>query len=99
LPTDLRRLAQNVLTLSYGVQTSMEEIWAAVDAATAAGHGAATLNLSPYGAIIDSLIRKFGLRVFDSLAEKREWVFVPDEIDLTGLPLAVSARIIRSATA
>lgn len=99
LPVDLRRLAQNVLKLSFDVQKRMNDIWTAVDDATKAGQGAATLNLSPYGAVIESLIWKFGISVFAPLANSDRWLFVPDEIDLTGLPVAVSAKIIRSATA
>jgi len=98
LPTDLRRLAQNVLELSYSLERPMEEIWGAVGEATEMGAGANTLNLSPYASIIDSLIRKFGVSVFNPLGLNNRSVFVPDEIDLTGLPPAVAKRIIRPAT-
>src|SRR5512133_3150236 len=45
------------------------DLWIALDEATKAGEGIATLNLSPYGAVISALVRKFGPSLFDPLAK------------------------------
>ena len=61
------------------------------------GEGAKTLNLSPYGAIVASLVRKRGAALFDPLGERwnKRLLFVPLEISLPDLPDAVQRMLIR----
>jgi hypothetical protein len=52
LPKDLRRLAENISELPRLLKIPISDLWIALDEATKAGEGTATLNLSPYGAVI-----------------------------------------------
>ncbi len=100
LPQDLRRLAQNVDELIWILKLDFSELWKTVDEATAAGEGAKTLNLSPYGSIMAALIRKHGSELFKSLAhpKSRASLFVAGEIDLPTLPTGAEAKVIRPPT-
>jgi hypothetical protein len=96
LPSDLRRLAQNIGDIARLLKVSLDELWECVDEATAAGAGTKTLNLSPHGAILSALLQKRGPEIFHQLAcAKRGQVFVPREIELPSLPKGVTDRIIR----
>ncbi len=96
LPRDRRTLAQNILTLGSTLRLETEKIWEALDDATAAGHGAATLNLSPFAATLAALLRKRGAALFGPLAKARQSVFVPLEIDLPQLQPEILAKIVRA---
>lgn len=100
LPKDLRRLGQNILELSEAIGLAMEELWRIVDEATAAGEGAKTINLSPYGAIITAVLKKWGPDGFRLPGEKwnKSRLFVPNEIDLPAFPADVQAKVIRTDT-
>ena len=96
LPTDLRRLADNVLSLSYKLDIAMDAIWKAVDEATVAGEGALTLNLSPYATILSALVRKMGADAFSPLGNSRSKdVFVPREVSLPDLSERIKQKIIQ----
>ena len=78
-----RRLALNIGDVARLLRVSLDELWKCVDEATAAGAGTKTLNLSPHGAILSSLLQQRGPNVFQELANaKRGQVFVPLEIEL-----------------
>lgn len=100
LPKDLRRLAQILADLSSLLSIPLAEIWAAIDEATRAGEGTNTLNLSPYGAILASLIRQRGSELFDRLAcaTRRGSLFVPLEVSLPEVSAAAKERIIQPPT-
>ena len=97
LPTDLLRLATTISDAAKWLSIPLNQIWVAVDAASAVGEGAKTLNLSPYAAIIASLIRQRGARAFENLADPRcpGAIFVPLEIDLPAIAAAGMAKVIR----
>ena len=97
LPRDLRRLAQNIKDLSRLLQISLSDLWAAVDSATALGGGAKTLDLSPYGAILTSLLPRYHDNLCRSLgrSDQKRKLFVPSEIEITNLPEAAARRLIR----
>jgi hypothetical protein len=100
LPTDLRRLAQNIEGLAKVLRIEHESIWEAVDEATAAGYGAETLDLSPYAAVVAALIAKRGAALFNSLAHPkcRDHLFVPLEVELPSLSREVMQRIVQPPT-
>jgi hypothetical protein len=96
LPKVLRRLALNISHLGRLLRLGREEVWAALEEATEAGEGAKTLDLSPYGAMLASLIRRRGAGLFGPLAKPgRDALFVPLEVELPPLPDAARRRIVQ----
>ena len=57
-PADLRRLAENIASLCEAVDLSISDLKAVIAVETAAGKGAQTRNLSPYGIAVASLLRQ-----------------------------------------
>ncbi len=98
LPKDLRRLAQTICDLAETLRIKVDDIWAALDAATHAGAGVNTLDLSPYGATLAALIAARGAPLFEPLSHPkcRESVFVPAEVDLPVLHADAYDHIVRS---
>jgi hypothetical protein len=101
LPDDLRRLAHNVLELSRILQLPIAVLWQAVDEATASGEGSKTLNLSPYGAILQSLLKKYDAGLLKPLEHPkcRDKLFVPHEVILPTVSATITERIIRPPAA
>ena len=97
LPTDLKRLAENIVNLSRSLELKPDELWRVVDEATHNGSGAKLLNLSPYAATLDALFNAKGQALFDSLGKYyiKNSIFVPDEITLPNLPADVMKKIVR----
>lgn len=97
LPSDLRRLAENVEDLQFVLRVESPDLWDAVDEATRQGEGAATLDLSPYSAILRALIHKKGTPLFDALKRNRgnAKIFVPVEVELPTLPSQIMERIVQ----
>lgn len=98
LPKDLRRLAQTICELSETLRVSVEDIWVALDDASAVGAGVKTMDLSPYAATLAALISARGASLFAPLAHSkcRASVFVPAEIELPDLSVEISKHIIRT---
>jgi hypothetical protein len=96
LPTNVLGLAHNVIDLARALRLDISEVWKSLDAGSAAGRGAKTLNLSPYGAILESLILERGVTLFDPLGHKsnNRSIFIPLEIELPVLSSAISAWVI-----
>lgn len=92
LPKDVQRLAQNVIHLSQCLKVGLPVIWQALDEATQKGQGAKQLNLSPYSAILESLISKRGAPLFGPLGDpnNKRNLFIPLEVELP--PLAASIK-------
>lgn len=97
LPHDLRRLAENILTLARILRLEPTDVWAAVDEATAMGDGAKSLNLSPFSATLAALIRKHQAGLFTDLAKSKnkDRIFVPAEVVLPVLDEGTLAKIVR----
>lgn len=98
LPRDLRRLSQSIIDLCRTLRIDSSDLWGAVDEATTRGEGAKTLNLSPYGALLESLIVKYGGRLFDPLGhpKNRNYIFIPAEIRVPDLKIEISRFVIRT---
>jgi len=87
LPEDCVRLANTINELIKDLGFSADQLWQAVDKETKNGRGAETLNLSPYGAIVQSLLAVEFDRMAKYLGEtpgrgRRFRVFMPREIEL-----------------
>ena len=87
LPEDCVRLAKTINKLIKDLGFSVDRLWQAVDKETKNGRGAETLNLSPYGAIVQSLLAVEFDRMAEYLRKKpagpRQFrVFIPREIEL-----------------
>jgi hypothetical protein len=97
LPVNIQGLAKNIMDLADRLRLNLEDVWPAVDEATADGRGAKLLNLSPYAAILEALIAARGGDLFRPLAhpKNRHFVFVPGEIDLPALPHGAERFITR----
>ncbi len=97
LPYDIQRLAQSVLYLKRCLRRSLLDIWQALDEATEKGLGTKQLNLSPYGAILEALIVKYGAPLFGSLGHEQNklYIFVPLEIELPILATSIKKWLIR----
>jgi len=97
LPKDLLRLASTFYQLMEKLNFGFDELWGITDKATAAGHGANTLNLSPYSAVLTALIEEKGAKLFEPLQHsRRDFVFVPAEITLPHVPKSVLRQLIRT---
>lgn len=84
LPKDLVRLANNVMTIIESVNIDINRLSKILDEETKIGKGAKTLNLSPYGIIIQSIVNREGKRFFGYLSSesKQFKVFIPKEIEI-----------------
>ena len=98
LPKDRRRLAQNVLDLCTLLQIKHQRMFEMLDRATEMGQGAEMLDLSPYGAILASMIREKGASLFDPLKQEdlHDRLFVPREVQTPDLPAEVELKLIRT---
>ncbi len=98
LPKVLRRLAQIIMKVRSTLDITWDDLWAAFDEATGREEGANTLNLSPYGALLEALITKCGPDLFNPLGhpKNRQYLFIPAEIVVPDLPKKISQFIIRT---
>jgi hypothetical protein len=101
LPENLKRLGENVQNLMIAIRIGKDHLAEIIDAETAVGRGARTLNLSPYGAIVQSVINQdrakiLGFLIDDHIPSSRrimlpsdlEW---PEGVDITVFKRAVIA--------
>lgn len=84
LPEDIKRLSMNVLGLIDAIGISVSRLREILQEEEAAGRGSRTENLSPYGAIVQSLIRREPSATKRMLCSKdREFaIWIPSEIDV-----------------
>lgn len=98
LPGDLRRLAENVCAVADTSGCGLADLEAVLEAETAAGRGANTRNLSPFGVVVASLLRQrqeqFVRALSDAPRRYRPRVVIHPEVDL---PKDVDTSTWRSA--
>lgn len=84
LPADKKRLAENINTLITKVGIEVATLSRILREETRLGRGANTLNLSPYGTIVQSLFNQEpGKMKKYVMGKEREFkVFVPKELEL-----------------
>lgn len=98
LPDDRVRLAKNVSSLLAAAKIEIEDFDKILLEETESGRGAKTLNLSPYGAIVQSLIYLAEEQILDLLhkTKSRSWCLpLTPEIEL---PQGLSFASIKNAT-
>lgn len=89
LPSDVKRLAENIDNLLNALEIDRGRLKKILREETAKGGGTKTLNLSPFGIVVQSICLHEYDRMKELLQgeEERFRVFLPDEIlDLTELP-------------
>jgi hypothetical protein len=85
LPKDIVRLARNVASLCKALNIELEELRRIIDRETRAGRGTKTLNLSPFGIIVQSIINQSPGKIKTFLTKNsRDFkLFIPEEVELT----------------
>lgn len=83
LPTDVRRLAENIQALAAAVKINVTRLRAILERQQQQGKGALTRNLSPYGIVVQSLLSECPeqLMALLSAADVRRKVVIPAEIE------------------
>jgi ppGpp synthetase/RelA/SpoT-type nucleotidyltranferase len=86
LPNDKKRLAENIDQLLKNINLDQEELRQILDKETSNGKGVNTLNLSPYGTIVQSIINQNPEVLIQYLKKKSKKfkVYIPDEIVIPG---------------
>jgi len=85
LPTDIRRLAENVVGLMELMKLRIEQLKAALDAERERGRGPLTQNLSPYGIVLEALLAEFPIEFKTALTLTEKWrqkIVIPAELQL-----------------
>lgn len=86
LPSDIRRLAENVRSLAKRLNVKPAELLDIMKSETEAGRGAKTLNLSPYGAIVQALLKTRRIEILKALKSEpkdgRLPLLIPAEVEL-----------------
>lgn len=83
LPSDIRRLAQNIMTLANLVKLDANALRLLLDEEKAVGRGPLIGNLSPYGAVLQTLIYRKQEALNSALKSKqKKVVLIPAEVDL-----------------
>ena len=96
LPRDLLRLTGNIRDLLANFKMSVSKLKELLDAENREGRGVHTLNLSPYSILLETIKRQ-DLGTFQDafvVGDCNKQIFIPREIDLTGIQLADPTKII-----
>jgi hypothetical protein len=83
LPTDVRRLAENIQALAAAVKIDVPRLEAILQHQQQQGKGPLTRNLSPYGIVVQSLLSECPTQFMTwlSATTARRKVVIPAEID------------------
>lgn len=82
-PRDLVRLAETVKDLLRALKLDLNDLSHIIQTETDAGRGTNTLNLSPYGIIVQSLLNQRADALISYLRKNKDFkVFIPDEIEI-----------------
>jgi ppGpp synthetase/RelA/SpoT-type nucleotidyltranferase len=88
LPTDIRRLAENVKGLMELMKLRVNQLKTALDAERGRGRGPLTQNLSPYGIVLQTLMTEFPAEFKNALTLPETWrqqkIVIPAELPLPG---------------
>ena len=96
LPNDLRRLAENIIFLAKSVSIDADQLRDLLIQEREEGRGPLTMNLSPYGVIVQTLLNREFDKLSSALArdDARIRILIPEEIDL---PPSADVSLWRSA--
>jgi ppGpp synthetase/RelA/SpoT-type nucleotidyltranferase len=83
LPTDVRRLAENIQALTTAVKIDVTQLQTILERQQQQGKGPLTRNLSPYGIVVQSLLNECPTQFMAwlSAADVRGKVVIPAEIE------------------
>lgn len=83
LPTDVRRLAENIQALAAAVKIDVTRLQAILERQQHQGKGPLTRNLSPYGIVVQSLLSECPTQFMTwlSATNERRKVVIPAEIE------------------
>jgi hypothetical protein len=101
LPKDINRLAENVLLLISNVGITEAELDEIIKKESSTGRGSLTVNLSPFGAILQGIInhRTDAFCSYLSGDEKRYKIFLTKDIDIpAGVVIRGNKNIIQAST-
>lgn len=86
LPTDIRRLAENVKGLMELMKLRVNQLKTALDVEKSRGRGPLTQNLSPYGIVLQTLMTEFPTEFKSALTLPEVWrqqkIVIPAELPL-----------------
>jgi len=84
LPRDKRRLAENVQGLAGGLDIGIDELGDILRSETRDGRGAALLNLSPYGVVVQSVMNHAEAKIAKFLACRmaKTRLFITPELEV-----------------
>lgn len=99
LPFDLLRLSKIVNDILKAFEIELEQLKTIIDSETVLHRGAETLNLSPYGIIIQSIINQ-DPAIFEKVFKtghrmKAKGVFLPSEISLNKITIEDESKLVR----
>ncbi len=96
LPTDRKRLAENIDNLLLHVGVDSGELKSIVEAETVLGKGTQTLTLSPFSIVVQSLLNQQPDRMRDFLYGPEEGfsIFIPREVEF---PPSVDRALVKNA--
>ncbi len=83
LPRDVRRLALNIIDLCRACEVGTRDLREMLEEERAAGRGPLTLNLSPFGAVLQGLLNHRRDQILRALSgAARKWkVIIPPEVE------------------
>jgi ppGpp synthetase/RelA/SpoT-type nucleotidyltranferase len=84
LPSDIVRFAKNVSDLCSALKLDRAELKGMIERETAEGRGTQTINLSPYGIILQAVFIQYPQKVRDFLSnDSNEFrLFIPREVEI-----------------
>jgi hypothetical protein len=84
LPKEVVRLADNVNSLCWSLKIPLDDLRRMIERETSEGRGTATLNLSPFCIIIQTVVNQSpnSLRTFMRLPRSRFKLLIPREVEL-----------------
>ncbi len=83
LPANVRRLAENIMHLAELVKIDANELRRLLEQEREQGRGPLTLNLTPYGSVLQTLLARKRAELSDALSRKqRHLVIIPRELEL-----------------
>ena len=85
LPANVRRLAENIMHLADLVKIDAQELKHLLEQERVQGRGPLTLNLTPYGVVVQTLFARKEKELLDALCEnQKHLVIIPRELELPG---------------
>jgi hypothetical protein len=84
LPQDAKRLAENINHLIQNIDIGVSELNEMIEKETREGRGANTLNLSPYGVIVQTLLNQNEKKIVNYLKDpnKNHKIYFYNEIEI-----------------